>query len=466
MKPPQYLCFGDFRYDLAADRLSSLDGEVVVLQPRPQALLRLLLQHPNQLLSREFIRERLWSGQVVEFDQSLNFCVRQLRKALGDSAEAPRYVETVPKRGLRWVCDVSVERPQLSWFTGRYAWAAGLLLATVLSMVAVFWLPVRGLDPAVADGTQVAPEAREAYLRGQFLMDKGTEDAVQRSVALFERAVAIEPEYVDALMSMARAHYFLGQSSGQGYDRVRYLLAQVLALEPNNVDAHVIQGLLALNQDWDFLAAEEAFEKVLVLDSNQRTALHVLPLVKAARGDMDQALHLIGRYLVVDPARAQTVAHAGWFYYLDGDYVNALGQCEAAVEIDPAWRMGLECAANAARELNRSALAHQYFGQYLRTYSDTFDAPAVDQENWMKAGYQALLDWLLQNQPEHHFEIARVAARTGDQSLALRQLELSINAHQPMLPMVEIFPEFRQVRESEGFASLMQSAGLLGVEKH
>ena len=71
------------------------------LAPQPAKLLQLLIEKGGDLLSREEIRAELWPETHIEFDQSLRFCVRQIRAALNDSASSPTYIETLPKRGYR-----------------------------------------------------------------------------------------------------------------------------------------------------------------------------------------------------------------------------------------------------------------------------------------------------------------------------------------------------------------------------
>ncbi|MGD8895121.1 MAG: winged helix-turn-helix domain-containing protein [Acidobacteriota bacterium] len=85
-------------------------GTLVRLQPQPFKVLALLAGRPGEVVTREEIQQEVWAaGTFVDFEQSLNFCVSQIRTALGDSALHPRFVETLPRRGYRWVGG-SVER--------------------------------------------------------------------------------------------------------------------------------------------------------------------------------------------------------------------------------------------------------------------------------------------------------------------------------------------------------------------
>ena len=80
----------------------------VRLQDKPLQLLVLLLEHPGTVVTREKIRERLWSADtVVEFEHGIGTALKKLRRALNDDAASPRYIETLPRRGYRWLAGVS-----------------------------------------------------------------------------------------------------------------------------------------------------------------------------------------------------------------------------------------------------------------------------------------------------------------------------------------------------------------------
>lgn len=98
--------FGVFEVDLKAGELRR-QGVRIKLQGRPFDVLALLLADPGEVVTREVLREQLWpSDTFVDFDHGLNNAVNKLREALGDSADSPRYVETLPRRGYRFVAPV------------------------------------------------------------------------------------------------------------------------------------------------------------------------------------------------------------------------------------------------------------------------------------------------------------------------------------------------------------------------
>ncbi len=100
--------FGSFEVDLREGVLSK-GGMRIKLQEQPFQILALLLERPGDLVTRDQIRQKLWAKDTfVEFDDGLNTAVRKLRTALGDSADNPRFLETVPRRGYRFVAPVTI----------------------------------------------------------------------------------------------------------------------------------------------------------------------------------------------------------------------------------------------------------------------------------------------------------------------------------------------------------------------
>ncbi len=104
--PASGIHFGPFELDVRAGELRKGDARVRLTE-QPLQVLLMLLERPGEAVLREEIRSRLWSGStVVEFDHGINSAVRRLRDALRDSAEKPRYIETLPRRGYRFIGQV------------------------------------------------------------------------------------------------------------------------------------------------------------------------------------------------------------------------------------------------------------------------------------------------------------------------------------------------------------------------
>src|ERR1022692_2848986 len=104
---PDRARFGIFELDLKAGELHK-DGQTVLLQEQPFQVLGMLVIGGGELVTREAIQKKLWPNDtVVEFDHGINTAIQKLRKALGDSADKPSYIQTVARRGYRLVVPVA-----------------------------------------------------------------------------------------------------------------------------------------------------------------------------------------------------------------------------------------------------------------------------------------------------------------------------------------------------------------------
>src|SRR5437867_3153948 len=103
--------FGSFQVDLRAGELRK-QGTRIRLQQQPFRVLALLLEHSGEVVTREELRRAIWPTTAFgSFDEGLDAAIYKLRSALGDSAENPRFVETLPRRGYRFIAD-AVAAPQ------------------------------------------------------------------------------------------------------------------------------------------------------------------------------------------------------------------------------------------------------------------------------------------------------------------------------------------------------------------
>ena len=131
--------FGTFELDLKRAGLRR-DGVTVRLQDQPFRLLTYLVGRAGEIVTREELREHLWPAEFVDFDHSLNTAIRKLRAALDDSADEPRYLETLPRRGYRFIAPVTWEGENVGRASARPGRAEArptLIALAVLLIVAV-----------------------------------------------------------------------------------------------------------------------------------------------------------------------------------------------------------------------------------------------------------------------------------------------------------------------------------------
>ncbi|MBC7897164.1 MAG: winged helix-turn-helix domain-containing protein [Cytophagaceae bacterium] len=179
---PEVLRFADFEFDPSTGELRSPQG-TRRLQPQPAQVLRTLASRPGTLVTREELKRLLWPDTVVEEDAGLNYCVRQVRAALGDEGDAPRFIETLPRRGYRFLVPEAPEpalaattaavisggasRPARRWIALPILVLAAIVLVARMDertvpdtelRLAVIPLVTEGAEPAIADVNRAVTE--------------------------------------------------------------------------------------------------------------------------------------------------------------------------------------------------------------------------------------------------------------------------------------------------------------------
>jgi DNA-binding winged helix-turn-helix (wHTH) protein len=132
--PDTSVQFGAFNFFPSTGKLTRR-GEPIALEHQPALLLEALLASPGRLVTRDELTALIWKdGTHVKFDAGLNYCIRQVRAALGDDPKSPTFIETVPRRGYRFIARVSPAP-----VTGRRRWrplAAAAILAAGVALTA------------------------------------------------------------------------------------------------------------------------------------------------------------------------------------------------------------------------------------------------------------------------------------------------------------------------------------------
>jgi len=214
------LRFSVFELDLERRELRRR-GTVVPLPPQPFAVLEQLLRNAGQVVTREEMRRALWpEGVHVDYERGLNYCVNRVRRALGDDAQTPRFVETLPRRGYRFLAEVD---SVLAKPTGaRDAHATPLrrtarFLRPVLVGAAALLLGLQGSshkrrsEAGKAGLPSLDPVAQEAFQHGRRLLDEGP-TGWRQSVAWFEEAARRDAGFALARYGLADAYLRLGEN--------------------------------------------------------------------------------------------------------------------------------------------------------------------------------------------------------------------------------------------------------------
>ena len=282
---------GDWRADRPSGELTGPQGTLRI-EPKVMDLLFLLAARPGQVMSRDALMAALWPGVVVGED-SLARTVSKLRQALGDDARAPRFVETIAKRGYRWLAAVETDGPAVpaSPGNGRRDVLRPALVALAMAAVAIALLlgwRTRSDSPAADAGASDALLARadDAY----FQFARADNEA---AIDLYRRVMALRPDDAGAMAGLANAlvqralrwpqspgsetteFRRLGDALANGHlardpqraqvEHARLLAERAVALAPASAAAHKAAGFVAGAQG-RFDAALAAYRRAVGLD--------------------------------------------------------------------------------------------------------------------------------------------------------------------------------------------------------
>jgi TolB-like protein/tetratricopeptide (TPR) repeat protein/DNA-binding winged helix-turn-helix (wHTH) protein len=181
--------FGGIELDLRSGLLSR-NGTKNRIQGQPLQLLELLLQQPGQIVTREQIQQHLWpDGTVVEFEHSVNAAVKRLREALGDDAEKPTFIETIPRKGYRLLPLVESVKPVKREMFRRYLIVPVILIVMLGGLIAYVRLRPRSLPPHIHSLAVLPLNNLSGDSTQEYLADGMTEALVGRLARIHDLRV-------------------------------------------------------------------------------------------------------------------------------------------------------------------------------------------------------------------------------------------------------------------------------------
>ncbi len=367
--PSGRLYFEDFELRLDTCELAR-NGSPVKLQRQPARLLGLLASRSGEVVTREEIRRALWGEDAfLEVESAINFAIRQIRRALGDSATEPRFVETLPRLGYRFLPAVRqagdggpptpppVHREAPLWRVSP-VWAAGLVLLAVLALGIGGIGDIGGMGDIGGRGGRggstagprggrtalrvtrpISRQAYEVYLEGLHLA--GSPNTRARGTALLERATRLAPGFAPAWSALAFARFdFQRRPAAEYADGVERAARQALHLEPGNAEAHRALGELALYGRFDLAGAQAELLRALHADPGSAEAHRSYANSLASRGHLGEAIAEAERARAIDPLSEAVRSDLVWFHYLARGYDEAIHQGALAARIDPVLRPG------------------------------------------------------------------------------------------------------------------------------
>jgi DNA-binding winged helix-turn-helix (wHTH) protein/Flp pilus assembly protein TadD len=486
LKPLQ---FGLFEFDLHSGELRRR-GVKVKLADQPREILQLLLERPGELVTREQLRERLWTeGTFVDFETGLNSAVRKLREALDDSAANPRFIERVPRRGYRFIAPVVSARasrdesslPESPVFRrqARPVWIAATFLVfaagAVLIAHAIASRAANGGAPSPARAREVRaanPRAHELYQKGLLAWGDQSPQGMRDAVGYFERAVAADPDFADGYSLLAQAQFqFLVSGSIAPRDvapKAGAAARKAIELNDTLPMAHRTLGAILHTYYWKWDEGDREFRRASEL-SGSAVDLHGLGfqgLIRARR--IDEALAEAERVRTLDSRSFNAHINVAVARRASGQFDRAISELQRALELYPGqsrghFQLGVtfvlmgrpqDAIPELERACNASPEGNPRFEAYL-AYAYAAAGRPLDARRILRS-----LEARRQNRYVSSLGLALIYDKLADKAAALAAFERAYQEHAFEIAQSEQYPRFTTIASEPQFLERMRSIGL------
>ena len=309
-------------------------------------------------------------------------------------------------------------------------------------------------------------DAYEDYLQGLFYSDKSTEEALRRSLELFERALKKDPQFSRAWTGIAKSWLWLADAYVpplEGYPKVREAALKALKMDSDEAEAHVYLAESIRILDWDIDGAEAEFNRAVEIDPNSTPSNYFIAALYAARGDRDKALAYLRRTSKIDPASLWVNNFACELYRYFGLYDEAIAAGERALQLDPTFvAYGEPTLAALYREMGQldKAIVLYEKARSLTGWPGFGLAITFARMNRHEEARKTLAAAVAKRRYTAGDAIAHVYVALGAHDDAIRELERACDERSSSLHMVGIAPELAPLRSDKRFLSILQKIGL------
>ncbi len=320
------------------------------------------------------------------------------------------------------------------------------------------------LAPAAARAPSM--EAYDLYLRGLFLSDKSSEEALRKSLEFFERALDKDPRFARVWTSIAKSWLWLADAYVEpleAYSKVREAAVNAINIDESEAEAHVYLAETKRILDWDLRGAEAEYIRAFEIDSNSTTSNYFIAAFYAAIGEREKALTYLGRTAKIDPTSLWVSNFACEIYRYFGLTDEAMAAGERSLQLDPTFLYSEPLLAALYREMGR-------FDDAIALYKKSQDLSG-------RVPFGLAITYAKMNRREEAKEILKaVCASRGsytpgdaiahvhvvlqENEDAIRELQRAYEEHSSSLHFIGIAPEFAPLRSDKRFVSIVERIGL------
>ena len=501
---PTVVRFGVFEADLRAGELRR-SGAKVRIQDLPFRAMALLLSRPHEVVTREELRQALWPGDVfVDFDRSISTAIKRLRDALGDSADNPVFIETIERRGYRWIgpiqgAELSAEGAVPSnGVPGGQAVALSpphasprwklIFALPILALLFAAWIFRPSYRAANAGSKTQATafssgaglplhaanrEAEEFYLKGRYYWEKRTPDSLNKAVDSFMQAIVHDPGYAPAYVGLADCYNLMREytvmPASEAYPRALAAAKKAVELDDRSSEAHASFAFVSFFGMWDATTADREFRRAIDLNPSNAIAHHWYATYLECLRRYPESLAEIERAQALEPASKSVLADKGAILFDAGRLREAISLLNQMEENEPDF-------ISPHRYLKFFYLQTADYPHYLveaRSEAvlmhDNSALAIVEatEKGFATGGGKDLLKVLHQQQTKLYqrgllspYFLAVTCSLQGNKQEALRYLKTAYDRHTDGLYQIETDHAFDNLHDEPAFRQLVADVGL------
>ena len=435
----------------------------------------------------------------VDFDQGISSAIRRLRDALGDSADNPVFIETVERRGYRWIAPLRLAEAVPQGNGGRREearteaplpprsspWRKVVFALPLLALLFATWIFRPGFRNAKA-GAKSGPaawtgglhhaanrEAEDYYLQGRFYWNKRTPESLGQAVDSFTQAIVHDPTYSDAYVGLADCYNLLREytmmPANEAYPRALAAAKKAVELNDRSSQAHASLAFVSFNGMWDSGMADEEFRRAIDLDPNNSNAHHWYATFLLSVRRLDESLNEIDRAQGLDPNSPSIRADKGRILWVSGRTAEALRLLRQLEAADPD-------SLSPHRYLKFAYLERGDYPGYLAEmkkeafllHDASLSAIGTAAEKGFAAhGATGMFAGQLEQQNKAYsqgklspFYLAETYSRLGNTQEALKYLEACYDRHADETVNVASDPAFNNLHPVPAFQQFLAKLGL------
>jgi DNA-binding winged helix-turn-helix (wHTH) protein/Tfp pilus assembly protein PilF len=492
--------FGVFETDLRSGQLLR-NGIKVRIQDMPFRALTVLLGRPGEVVSRDELRQALWPENVfVDFDQGISSAIRRLRDALGDSADNPIFIETVERRGYRWIApihypeaapphseaQIPLALPPAPVPSRRSSWRGLVFVLPLIALVFAVWIYRPGYRSAKAGTNRAAAppvatvqhhaanrEAEDYYLKGRFYWNKRTPEGLNLAVDSFTQAIVHDSNYSDAYVGLADCYNLLREytlmPANEAYPRALAAAKKAVELDDSSSAAHASLAFVSFYGMWDSGTADQEFRRAIDLDPNNANAHHWYATYLHTVLRSNESLLEIDRAQALDPNSSSILSDKGRLLWVAGRHAEALHLLRQLEQADPD-------SVSPHRYLRLADLDVDDYPGYIsemKKEASLVHSPALSaiaqaaEKGFAARGAKGMLEGQLDQQKKAYaqgrlspFFAAETSALLGNNDLALKYLEAGYDRHDDEMVNIALDSELRTLHAIPEFQQLLAKVGL------